>query len=257
MSWRSIICPKCQTEWEIQVSKSNPKKKITCPECERSFVLPSESSKKRTPIWLWLMIIPVSLGMVLGVVILLNGNQQPEEEKAPVQIIGNQQPDPEKATIKEIASTPSPNPQTNPPQKGVAKGDPFEEPLIPPPANPLPVKMVYLEAPEYPQELTPQHLQPSVLNRELIRQAFLLAARDSMNLSTRDGHLRESVPEDLPQANQFKLEWVKPRPTILLSQGSEEDFKELWKKFIPIDGIVIQEYYPVMEMAEKMRAFIL
>lgn len=41
--------------------------------------------------------------------------------------------------------------------------------------------------------------------RELVRQALLLAARESLGLATRDATLREVIPDDLPAANRLHV----------------------------------------------------
>ncbi|HKB05165.1 MAG TPA: hypothetical protein VKD90_23270 [Gemmataceae bacterium] len=47
-----------------------------------------------------------------------------------------------------------------------------------------------------------------LLRRELYRQGVLLAARDELGLTTRDGAMREAPPDDLPDLNRFR---VNPR----------------------------------------------
>lgn len=44
-----------------------------------------------------------------------------------------------------------------------------------------------------------------ILQRELYRQALLMAARESLGLTTRDGSLREALPNGIPADNVLRL----------------------------------------------------
>ncbi len=52
---------------------------------------------------------------------------------------------------------------------------------------------------------TPETYPPQHMHREVARQAFLIAARDEMGLSTRDALLREDFPEK-PDAESLPFE---------------------------------------------------
>jgi len=63
-----------------------------------------------------------------------------------------------------------------------------------------------------------------VLLRELYRQSFLMAGRESLGLSTRDAVLRELPPENLAEDNRFRLRMALPAKgsgKIRVERGSE------------------------------------
>jgi tetratricopeptide (TPR) repeat protein len=90
--------------------------------------------------------------------------------------------------------------------------------------------------------LDQNEMPPSLLLRELIRQAFLIAARDECGLSTRDATLREAVPAaDSPQSLSFELysAYVKSKKNFdvqfSLSRRESGDRQEIWRQTFPAD----------------------
>ena len=90
--------------------------------------------------------------------------------------------------------------------------------------------------------LDQNEMPPSLLLRELIRQAFLIAARDECGLSTRDATLREAVPAaDSPQSLSFDLysAYVKSKKNFdvqfILRRRKNADREEIWRQTFPAE----------------------
>lgn len=66
-------------------------------------------------------------------------------------------------------------------------------------------KMVFLAAPP-PIQTLQGGISYEMLRREIVRQAFLLSARDEFGLSTRDGASRDSPSKPLPVTSQFQID---------------------------------------------------
>ncbi len=82
----------------------------------------------------------------------------------------------------------------------------------------------------------------SLLIREVMRQAFLIAARDECGLATRDTTLREAVPAgDNPQTLSFELycAYVKSKKNYdaqyVLSRRKKGGLEEIWRQALPAD----------------------
>src|SRR5438270_11242962 len=77
----------------------------------------------------------------------------------------------------------------------------------------------------------PEDENGGILQRELLRQAFLLAARASFGLPTRDGSLRELPPDGLSSENKLRLTAsFRPKAEIRLTieRGQSDSRKVLW-----------------------------
>jgi len=103
--------------------------------------------------------------------------------------------------------------------------------------------------PSYPAGLLP---------RELVRQAFLIAARDEFGLSTRDVILREDFPEK-PDEKYLPFELfcgVTPAKKDLdveyLLRGAGSDEKPLWRWTI---NLALDDPKSITTLAEKAEAF--
>ncbi|HEV3118703.1 MAG TPA: hypothetical protein VGY58_16760, partial [Gemmataceae bacterium] len=94
-----------------------------------------------------------------------------------------------------------------------------------------------------------------ILQRELLRQAFLLAARASFGLATRDGSLRELPPDGLPGANRLRLTAsFRPKAEISLTIecGQGDGRKVLWNgKAGPLKETP-GDLLPLLEEAEAL-----
>jgi tetratricopeptide (TPR) repeat protein len=103
--------------------------------------------------------------------------------------------------------------------------------------------VLYLEPAERPRDLT-VGITYSTLLREIVRQEFLVVAREEMGLRTRDGSLREPKPDKLPDANAFQITVVMRLPekmTVTVRRGAADKREILLEK----------EYTPVKEKAEE------
>jgi tetratricopeptide (TPR) repeat protein len=85
-------------------------------------------------------------------------------------------------------------------------------------------------------------MPPTLLLREVARQAFLIAARDECGLATRDATLREAVPTvESPQALSFELysAYVKSKKNYdvqyVLSRLKNGGNEEVWRQAFPAD----------------------
>jgi uncharacterized protein HemY len=107
-------------------------------------------------------------------------------------------------------SPPNPPAPNQPVEPTVAEAPP-SGPAAAPPTTPLAqltVPIVYLE-PVDPVAPTKDGRVHAILLRELVRQAFLMAARDGLGLATRDALVGESPPDDLPADNRLALDtWL-------------------------------------------------
>src|SRR5262249_53697035 len=92
-----------------------------------------------------------------------------------------------------------------PPPPKQEKAPPAPQPQAPLPVGKNPENVVFLAAAPAPAALNFKHSY-GLLRREILRQAFLLAARDEFGLSTHDAGLREPNPKQLPAANQFRVD---------------------------------------------------
>src|SRR5206468_2510057 len=105
---------------------------------------------------------------------------------------------------------PPPGPAAAPPadQPAPVAAAPAREPAPVVPLANLTVPIVYLEPADLIAPAKDGRVH-ALLLRELVRQAFLLAARDGLGLSTRDGTLGEDPPDDLPADNRLALDtWL-------------------------------------------------
>jgi tetratricopeptide (TPR) repeat protein len=127
-----------------------------------------------------------------------------------------------------------------PPKKtaGAEKAAPAPVPLQP--AEPMPPgklqPFLYLEKADIPTDFSPGATYP-ILGREVMRQAFYLAARHGLGLATRDGSLGESPPENLaPENSLFVDTIVRENSQIRLSleRGPSGGRKYIWKEEFPL-----------------------
>jgi tetratricopeptide (TPR) repeat protein len=91
--------------------------------------------------------------------------------------------------------------------------------------------VVFLEPNELPQEKPTAPY--NIIHRELFRQAFLLAARDELGLTTRDAVFRELPPTDLPAENRLRVAGAAPSNQLMyvtVEQGPAEARKLVWRK---------------------------
>jgi tetratricopeptide (TPR) repeat protein len=92
------------------------------------------------------------------------------------------------------------------------------------------------------KRLEDAEMPPSLLLREVMRQAFLIAARDECGLATRDTTLRETVPRtDSPETLSFELysAYVKSAKNhdvqYVLSRRKNGGLEEVWRQRLPAD----------------------
>ena len=90
--------------------------------------------------------------------------------------------------------------------------------------------IVYLEVSDDP---TINSNPPDSLQREIARQALLVAARDQMGLATRDESLREPAPVDLAKANRLRVQLARLQGgktlfSVERTGGKAED--ALWRR---------------------------
>jgi tetratricopeptide (TPR) repeat protein len=91
--------------------------------------------------------------------------------------------------------------------------------------------IVFLEPTVLPPEepFTPYN----IIHHELFRQAFLIAARDELGLTTRDALFRELAPPDLPAENRMYVAGALPRDkrmTVEVAEGPPDARKPIWGK---------------------------
>jgi tetratricopeptide (TPR) repeat protein len=132
--------------------------------------------------------------------------------------------------------------------------DPDDLDAVQPPAKKL-QPVVYLEPTVLPPDERPFGSY-NIIHHELFRQAFLIAARDELGLTTRDALFRESTPADLPNENRLYVASVLPRSSQMIvevAQGPQEARKSLWKKEGFPNGVEGPNDLPVvLAAAEKL-----
>jgi tetratricopeptide (TPR) repeat protein len=131
--------------------------------------------------------------------------------------------------------------------------DPDDLDAVQPPAKKL-QPIVYLEPTVLPPE---EPFGPyNIIHHELFRQAFLIAARDELGLTTRDALFRELVAEDLPAENRIYVAGTLPKDkmmTVEIGQGPVNARKPIWNKEGFPNGIQGPNDLPiVLAAAEKL-----
>src|SRR5690242_3759262 len=94
--------------------------------------------------------------------------------------------------------------------------------------------IVYLETPD--SEGSDWKSERGLLPRELLRQAVLLAGRESLGLTTRDGCLRELLPEGTSDEHALRLTASDKGKTMDLAimRGQGNRRKVVWTKEIAV-----------------------
>jgi tetratricopeptide (TPR) repeat protein len=213
-----------------------------CPGCGRRLTRARPARAGGIPVWAWLLA-PALAACLVGALVLfgLTGDHPRGQE-------------PETPDAVRTAQTRTPPPAPAPPAQ--PRQAPAPEPPEPPPAHPLGVPLVYLEPPDYLQQRPLDARAYNVLLRELARQALLIAARDGLGVATRDGALREELPDGLPAENRLHLDPVfrlgKPL-AFTLGRGPAGSRRALWQREAsPAVMLVPEDLTAVLEAAELM-----
>ena len=98
-------------------------------------------------------------------------------------------------------------------------------------------------------------LQHGILFRELFRQALLIAARDGMNIGTRDMTLRETDPQDTDHAARSIAMDTRAENSeqveIQIKQNAHKVTEAVWQRTIPFKGEE-SDYVNAIQLAEKL-----
>ncbi|MCY3023469.1 MAG: hypothetical protein NTW87_31200, partial [Planctomycetota bacterium] len=94
--------------------------------------------------------------------------------------------------------------------------------------------------------------ETGILVRELFRQAFLIAARDGLGLATRDGALREPLPQPASAFNMKTRSVPGKHVIVTLSRGEAADAKALLQKTFPLSPGKYVNYLEVAEVCERL-----
>jgi tetratricopeptide (TPR) repeat protein len=204
--------------------------------------------------WSWRIGLSLGLGVIiLGSVglILVFVFKPGREPEAPltrlpeIRPAGSRQPAPVVATIA---------PPPPPPKAALA---PLPRPELGPALQPTDVPpVVVLQPAAVPADIL-QELRANphygILVRELVRQAFLIAAREELGLPTRDGTLRETVPADWAAA-AVELTLTAPADTpaqVTLRRGPAHQL--LATQLLPLPKrTAFVEYTQLLEQVELL-----
>lgn len=283
-SGKRAICPECGAVSKKAQSRRRDNDEVDEPRPRRKKRGRSKSTS--VPVAVWAGGLAAAVLVVIGLVFVLSPGEEPrrsEKEFAKADSPSKKTPPPvtPPATKPEKNSVPRPNPQPTPnpnPQPTPTPSptpDPIENPanqpeidrdwpIIPPrkrvavsPLDPnLTIVRVYPPAaggkPLVVMDLpTEPYMRPGpfrgLLLRELVRQSFLLAAREELGAQTRDLLLREKLG-DLSNATPtctLELGWVAPRGKplhITLKSGTGSTAQTVWEVDIPVPAGEIFDY---------------
>ena len=247
MARPSRACPSCNTP----LADSS----AACERCAKT--VPS----RRFPLWHWALFLMAMMAAgastltALAAFVFFWTRPVAVPAGTPVAVV---RPNPEKPG-------PGPNPDPEKPRP-----DPVKPELDPPTPRPPVEADIDIAAVAIPDFKVDQvvYLDPAplvtkfdarityaVLRRELLRQAFLMAARDELGLPTRDGALREPVPEGLAGSHRFQVSSVliSGQGTVQVDVGDGAARKTELKKDVPYqDQPLPAPYGKTIEAAEAL-----
>lgn len=262
MARPAVRCPACQT------SISVGSKVASCPKCGAALGKEAVGAR-RMPRWQLFLFAVALFGAILSLVLaggsvvffLMRksnaGSPIPVGKASPARRDGERQKDrPAKAPPAKEPPAKEPPTKEPPPNELPAKEPPAKERPTEPPAkkDPQPAaetpdvsigaialpdlkikESVFLDAPPMISKFEPQGVY-GVLRRELVRQAFLMAAREEFGFLARDGVLREPMPEALAAEQHFQLSstFIEQKSSkVILESGDPNARKMLLTKELP------------------------
>jgi hypothetical protein len=179
-----------------------------------------------TPAASWLMggvlacMVAICIGAAVTIVYLLN--KKPTTPVVQTEPPDNDPPVPLVVDPPEVATTPPEQPSTLPAPPPAVPTTPTGPRIVAPLVDPTaPVvrdagPVLVLSATATPFN-TPSFMQRSVLAREILRQAVLMAAREGLGLTTRDGNLREAIGQGMQEATLDAVVLFVPQRQIELN----------------------------------------